>query len=60
MNTIKKIYLSWILLVFSSAASANSIVDLRNQTTINQERLIAELISANYILLGELHDNTGL
>lgn len=57
MNTIKKIYLSWILLVFSSAASANSIVDLRNQTTINQERLIAELISADYILLGELHDN---
>ncbi|NDC66204.1 MAG: hypothetical protein EBZ73_06290, partial [Burkholderiaceae bacterium] len=57
MNTIKKIYLSWILLVFSSAVSANSIVDLRNQTTINQERLIAELISADYILLGELHDN---
>jgi uncharacterized iron-regulated protein len=57
MNTIKKIYLVWILLVFSSAASANSIVDLRNQTTINQERLIAEVISADYILLGELHDN---
>ncbi len=57
MNTIKNIYLSWILLVLSSAASANSIIDLRSQATIHQGQLIAELISADYVLLGELHDN---
>jgi uncharacterized iron-regulated protein len=57
MNTIKKIYLGCCLLFGSITATASPIIDLRSQTTINQERLIAELISANYILLGELHDN---
>ena len=57
MNTIKKIYLGCCLLVMSITASANSIIDLRSQTPVNQQQLIARLISADYILLGELHDN---
>lgn len=57
MNAIKKIYLSCSFLLFSITASANSILDLRSQTPISQEQLIAQIISADYILLGELHDN---
>ncbi len=57
MNTIKNIYLGCCLLVVSITATANSIIDLRSQTPVNQEQLIAHLISADYILLGELHDN---
>jgi uncharacterized iron-regulated protein len=57
MNTIKNIYLGCCLLVVSITATANSIIDLRSQTPVNQEQLIAQLISADYILLGELHDN---
>jgi len=57
MNAIKKIYLGCYLLLVSITATASSIVDLRSQATINQEQLAAQLISADYILLGELHDN---
>ena len=57
MNTIKNIYLGCCLLLVSITATASPVVDLRSQTTVNQEQLIAELISADYILLGELHDN---
>lgn len=57
MNTIKNIYLGCCLLLVSITTTASPIVDLRSQTTINQEQLIAELISADYIMLGELHDN---
>lgn len=57
MNTIKKIYLGFVLLLGSTTATANPIIDLSHQTPINQEQLIAKLISADYILLGELHDN---
>ena len=57
MNTIKNIYLGCCLLLASITATASPVVDLRSQATVNQEQLIAELISADYILLGELHDN---
>ncbi|WP_108508201.1 ChaN family lipoprotein [Polynucleobacter acidiphobus] len=57
MNAIKKIYLGCCLLLVSIATTASPIIDLRSQTAINQDQLTAELISANYILLGELHDN---
>ena len=57
MNTIKNIYLGYCLLLASITATASPVVDLRSQATVNQEQLIAELISADYILLGELHDN---
>lgn len=57
MNTIKKIYLGFVLLLGSTTTTANPIIDLSHQTPINQEQLIAKLISADYILLGELHDN---
>lgn len=57
MNAINKIYLGCYLLLVSIAATASPIVDLRSQTTVNQEQLTAQLISADYVLLGELHDN---
>ena len=57
MNTIKKIYLGCCLLLVSVTTTASPIVDLRSQAAVNQEQLITELISADYILLGELHDN---
>jgi uncharacterized iron-regulated protein len=57
MNTINKIYLGYCLLLISITANANSIVDLRSQKPVNQEQLTAHLIRADYILLGELHDN---
>jgi len=57
MNTINKIYLGCCFLLVSITAAANSIIDLRSQTPVNQEQLTTHLISANYILLGELHDN---
>lgn len=57
MSIIKNIYLGCCLLLLSITAGANSIIDLRSQTPVNQEQLTAHLISADYILLGELHDN---
>ncbi len=57
MNTIKNIYLGCYLLLASITATASPIIDLRSQATVNQELLIAELMNADYILLGELHDN---
>ncbi len=57
MIVIKNIYLGCCLLLMSITATANSIIDLRSQTPVNPEQLTAQLISADYILLGELHDN---
>ncbi len=57
MNTIKNIYLGCYLLLAIITATASPIIDLRSQATVNQELLIAELMNADYILLGELHDN---
>jgi len=57
MSTINKIYLGCYLLLVSITATANSIIDLRSQTPLNQEQLATHLISADYVLLGELHDN---
>ena len=57
MSTINKIYLGCYLLLVSITATANSIIDLRSQTPVNQEQLATHLISADYVLLGELHDN---
>ncbi len=57
MHPIKKIYLGCFLLLTTITVSANSIIDLRSQASVTPEELVAQLINADYILLGELHDN---
>ncbi|NDH79983.1 MAG: hypothetical protein EBY70_07075, partial [Burkholderiaceae bacterium] len=49
MGTINKIYLGCYLLLVSTTATANSIIDLRSQTPVNQEQLATHLISPSKV-----------
>lgn len=50
-------WVAFCIWVFSFSALADTIIDLRQQKSINQSELIHQLTKSEFILLGELHDN---
>ena len=57
MRFLKSISFALVALCACSSLFATTIIDLERQQTITQDQLISVLRKADFVLLGELHDN---